>query len=332
MKLLLLILLFCFLTAVFTVVIRLKTIANKKIKNDINKIITVMQRIRYGDISIKLDNLNDKELEKSINRLIETINDREMMIKEYQTTLSNKNISLEAIIKQEKQLQMFKEEFAATLTHDMKVPVIAELNSINYLLDGRFGTINEKQTEILKLMRNSNLELKDLIENMLETYKLEQKELVLDLKEHNFNNFIEEIIKEMTPIVISSEHIIETEMEETNNLTIPFDEMQLRRVIKNLIQNALSYSPNKSTIYIRTYISMDCVKFVISNHGGNISKEDLENIFKKYYSAYSKFKKSGTGLGLYLAQKIILAHNGNISIEPEKDGLTSFIMTLPIKN
>ena len=96
-------------------------------------------------------------------------------LKEYQSTLSNKNLSLEEILKHEKQLQIFKEEFAATLTHDMKVPVIAELNSLNYLLDGRFGELNDKQTEILKLMKSSNQELKDLIENMLETYRLEQK-------------------------------------------------------------------------------------------------------------------------------------------------------------
>ena len=105
------------------------------------------------------------------------------MIKEYQSVLSKKNLSLEQILQQEKQLQIFKEEFAATLTHDMKVPVIAELNSLNYLLEGRFGNLNEKQIQVLNLMKTSNQELKDLIENMLETYKLEQKTIVLNKKE-----------------------------------------------------------------------------------------------------------------------------------------------------
>ena len=298
--------------------------------NDLKKVLQLSKRVRYGDINIRIENLNNKDLETSINRLIETINDREMMIKEYQTTLSNKNISLEQIIKQEKQLQLFKEEFAATLTHDMKVPVIAELNSLEYLLSGRFGVLNEQQTEILKLMKSSNNELKNLIENMLETYKLEQKELIINKQEHKINEFITETVKEMEPIINTSGHSYNIDINETNDIKANFDEIQLKRVIKNLIQNAVLYSPNKSQIEMKTYISIDCLKFIITNPGENISNEDLEKIFKKYYSRPSKFKKAGTGLGLYLAQKIVLAHDGKIEADTSKKGFTSFILTLPL--
>lgn len=330
MKYLIIALILIILLVVSNLFLILSFIRYKKMIEDRNKIIKAFNRIRYGDINIKVEALNDKELESVINRLIETIYDRELMIKEYQTTLSNKNLSLQEIIKQEKQLQIFKEEFAATLTHDMKVPVIAEINSLQYLLSGRFGDLNEKQTEILKLMQSSNSELKDLIENMLETYRLEQKELTLDKEKHNFNAFIDEIIKEMRPIINTTGHTINAETEETKEIIANFDEMQLKRVIKNLIQNAASYSPNKTVIEIKTYIAIDCIKFSITNQGGNISKEDLENIFKKYYSAHTKFKKAGTGLGLYLAQKIMLAHNGKIEVDSSKNGFTTFILTIPI--
>ncbi len=304
---------------------------NKTIR-DVNKISLAIKRVRYGDIYIRVKNLNNKEFETAANRLFETIYDREMMIKEYQTTLAKKNLSLEKIIKQEKQLQLFKEEFAATLTHDMKVPVIAELNSINYLLEGRFGELNEKQSEILNLMKTSNNDLKELIENMLEIYKLEQKDLNLNITEQNFNDFINTVIAEMTPIINTSEHIITSDTEETKEIFIEFDKMQLKRVIKNLIQNALSYSPNKSEITIKTYISMDCIKFVISNQSIGMSKEDLSKIFNKYYSLHSKYKSSGTGLGLYLSQQIAIAHNGKIEADCSEDGLTSFTLTLPLKH
>lgn len=303
-----------------------------KIENDINRLSLAIKRVRYGDISIRVNNLNNKELETALNRLIETIYDREMMIKEYQITLSKKNLSLEEIIKQEKQLQMFKEEFAATLTHDMKVPVIAELNSINYLLEGRFGNLNEKQSQILNLMKTSNNELKSLIETMLEVYRLEQKELKLNVTEQNFNDFLENTLIEMLPIVNANEHNIHCETEETKNIILPFDEMQLKRVIKNLIQNAVDYSPNKSKIEIKTYIVMNCIKFTISNQGIKLTKEDLTQIFNKYYSLHSKFKKTGSGLGLYLSQQIALAHNGKIDASCDDNGITSFILTLPLKN
>ena len=180
-----------FITIFFTVfslfmcivsVILIKRCVNlaKKIKiiqSDTGKILVALKRVRYGDINVRLENLQNSELENVANRLFETIADREMMIKEYQATLSKKNLSLEEVLTQEKQLRRYKEEVVATLTHDMKVPVVAELNSINFLLEGRFGELTEKQKQALNLMKTSNQELKDLIENILETFRLEQKKL-----------------------------------------------------------------------------------------------------------------------------------------------------------
>lgn len=302
------------------------------LKNDVLSITKAVQRVRYGDINVRVKNLHNQKLETVTNRLIETMYDREMMIKEYQSTLSQKNIKLEEMISNEKQLQALKEEFAATLAHDMKVPVIAELNSIEYLLDSRFGAINEKQSEVLNLMKISNQELKELIDNMLETYRLDQKELKLNIKSHNFNEFIIRIIKEMYPIAYNTAHSIIYSIEETNGINIDFDDFQMKRIIKNLIQNAISFSPNASEIKIITYVEKNLIKFVISNIGNNISKDDLDLIFHKYYSGHSKFRKAGTGLGLYLSQQIALAHNGNIDVDNSKTGVTSFILSLPLNH
>ncbi len=302
----------------------------KKLNLDVARIAIAIKRVRYGDFNVRLDKLNNKNLQSTINSLIESMYDREMMIKEYQATLSNKNLSLEEILKQEKQLQMFKEEFAATLTHDMKVPVIAELNSLNYLLEGRFGELNQKQIEILKLMKSSNQELKDLIENMLETYRLEQKKLDLNITENNFNDFILSVIREMEPIAFNTKHSISAFVDDTKNVVAKFDNFQLRRVVKNLIQNAISFSQNESEIKLSTQKNVDEIKLFVINKGVGISPEDLDMIFHKYYSGQSKFRKAGTGLGLYLSQQIVLAHEGKIEVDCSKEGYTIFVLTLKI--
>lgn len=301
----------------------------KKYASDINKISIAVKHLRYGDINIRVKDFNNKKLEISLNRLFETISDREGMIREYQATLSDKNMSLEEIIKQEKQLQQFKEEFIATLTHDMKVPVIAELNSIDYFLEKRFGSINDKQFEVLNLMKNSNLELKELIENMLEVYKLEQKELKLNIESHEFNSFLNSVINEMNPIASATNHKIVINLDKTNTLNVDFDYFQLKRVIKNLIQNAISFSPNASEVIIKTDKVKNNITISVANKGNNISKEDLNMIFNKYYTGSSKFRKAGTGLGLYISRQIVLAHNGSVSVENNEQG-TTFIITLPL--
>ncbi len=313
--------------------LRYKKLLNKylKTKSDVSRILIAVKRARYGDITYRVDKLNNEELELYINRLLETIYDREMMIKEYQLTLSNKNLSLEEIIKNENKLKQFKEEFAATLTHDLKVPVVAELNSINFLLEGRFGEINNKQKEILNLMKSSNEEQKELIENILETYKLEQHGLKLNFSLVNLNDFLLSIHREMQPIAIKSFHKIVLNIEKTKDFEIKTDKFQLKRVIKNLVQNALSFAVNSSEIEIKTNLSDNILSVAISNAGESISADEINLIFDKYYSGQNKFRKIGTGLGLYISKQIVLAHKCELEAVC-KNGYTTFLLKLPITN
>ena len=321
------------ISIVFFVLVKKYADLLKKIKisqSDTNKLLVALKRVRYGDINVRLENMQNSELENAANRLFETISDREMMIKEYQSTLSKKNLSLEEVLTQEKQLRRYKEEVVATLTHDMKVPVVAELNSINFLLEGRFGQLTEKQKQALNLMKTSNQELKDLIENILETFRLEQKKLELNIQKHDFNKFVSSSIEEMNPILLKSNHVIEFEPDKTDNLNIYFDDFQIKRIVKNLIQNALTFSPSGSEIFVKTFVRDGFIKLTVTNKGSGISGDDLEKIFNKYYSGQSKYRKTGTGLGLFLSNKIALAHNGKLEVDCSVSGYTTFILSLPI--
>ena len=330
---------FIFVSAFFLVLIffvltffKYKKLQKKyvQVKNDTSKLLIAFKRLRYGDVNVRVDNLSNNELENVANRLFETIADREMMIKEYQQTLSSKNLSLEEIIRNEKQLQQLKEDSIATLTHDMKVPIVAELNSINFLLEGRFGNLNEKQIKALELMKSSNQELKDLIDSILEAFRLEQSGLKLNKKKQNLNSYLNSVIEEMQPILQKTNHKIVFSVQSTENLLIDFDDFQIKRVIKNLLQNAISFSPVCEEIYLLTSICNDCFRISIINKGIGISEDELKLIFNKYYSGHSKFRKAGTGLGLFISQQIVSAHGGQLSVET-KDDETKFILSLPIK-
>lgn len=300
-----------------------------EVKNDTSKMLIAFKRLRYGDVHVRVDNLYNVELGNVANRLFETISDREMMIKEYQQTLSSKNLSLEEIIRNEKQLQQLKEDSIATLTHDMKVPIVAELNSINFLLEGRFGELNQKQIKALELMKSSNQELKDLIESILEAFRLEQGGVNLNKKKLNLNSYLESIIDEMQPILLKSNHKIVLCVNNTENLLIEFDDFQIKRVIKNLLQNAISFSPVSEEINLVTSICSDFLHISVINKGIGISEDELKLIFNKYYSGHSKFRKAGTGLGLFISQQIALAHGGSLQVKTEENE-TNFTLSLPI--
>ncbi len=230
-------------------------------------------------------------------------------------------------ITNQKEMDRLKEDFVATLTHDLKVPIIAESNILDFLLEEKFGPITNKQQEAIKNIQVSNQELIELVQILLETYKVKDTGAVLYFEEFEINPFLKDIVQEMTPIAEKSD--IKIKYKEYENIIINADKLQLKRVIKNLIQNAISHSESSKNIDINVVKTKDEICISIKDYGKGISKEDLEMVFKKYYSTAKRFRKIGTGLGLYLAQQIVKSHGGEITVQSEDGKYTEFSIHLP---
>ena len=114
-----------------------------------------------------------------------------------------------------------------------------------------------------------------------------------------------------------------------NDFKIDVDYIQFKRVIKNLISNAISYGKSDTNIDIGAKDKSDCSIITVKDYGKGISKEDIDKVFNKYYSAHKKFRKIGTGLGLYLSKKLINAHGGDLTVESREGEYTEFIIKLP---
>ena len=105
--------------------------------------------------------------------------------------------------------------------------------------------------------------------------------------------------------------------------------MQLERVIKNLISNAISHSNTKKDIDIETGEISGYITISVIDYGQGIPEDEQKLIFNKYYSAAKKFRKIGTGLGLYLSQQIIKSHGGEITVDSKENVRTEFCIKLP---
>lgn len=229
-------------------------------------------------------------------------------------------------ITDQKDLESLKEDFVATLTHDLKVPIIAETNMIELFLNENFGPISEKQKTALKNMQVSNKELLELVQTVLDTYKIGK--LTLYRENIMLKGFIEEIIEEMKPIATKNKNTLDFILQ--RDIWVYADKFQLKRVIKNLIQNAIAYGRSKTPIEIRIGEIPNYIIIKVKDHGEGISKENIDRIFNKYYSAAMKFRKIGTGLGLYLALQIVKAHNGDLTVESQEGEFTEFCIKIPV--
>ena len=209
----------------------------------------------------------------------------------------NRFVLLIKDVTNEREIETLKEDFVATLTHDLKVPIVAEANIVEFLLEGKFGEITEKQKVALQNMQVSNKELIDLVQILLETYKIKEHGIKLLKETIVLDPFIEGIVAEMQPIANKSGITINFNPERA--LTVNADPIQLNRVIKNLISNAISHSNTKECIDVKTGEQKGFITISVIDYGQGISQEEIKMIFNKYYSAAKKFRKIGTGLGLY---------------------------------
>lgn len=267
--------------------------------------------------------LNNEEI------IIPTKRSSNFMASSVELNLGDKKERYMVIIKNitdQKDLESIKEDFVATLTHDLKVPIIAETNMIELFLNENFGPISEKQKLALKNMQTSNKELLELVQTVLETYKIGK--ITLYKENIMLKSFIEEVIEEMNPIAQKNKNTLEFILQ--RDIWVFADRFQLKRVVKNLIQNAISYGKPKTPIEIRIGEIPNYIFIKVKDHGDGISKENIDRIFNKYYSAAKKFRKIGTGLGLYLALQITKAHNGDLTVESEEGEFTEFCIKLPV--
>ena len=223
--------------------------------------------------------------------------------------------------------ETLKEDFVATLTHDLKVPIGAEANILDFLIEGKFGEINDKQKVALMNMKISNKELIDLVQIVLETYKIKEKGIKLSKENIKLNGFISEIVN--TTNAISSMSGIKVNFNPERDIKVTADPMQLERVIKNLINNAIAHSNTKKDIDIKTGEIPGFITISVIDYGQGVPPQEIKLIFNKYYSAAKKFRKIGTGLGLYLSQQVIRAHGGEITVDSEENVRTEFCIKIP---
>ena len=213
----------------------------------------------------------------------------------------------------EQNIEKTKNDFIETLTHDLRTPTITQIKALDMLLDGYFGNLTEEQLELTKQIKDSCLYMNDLIFTILDTYVTEKGQIKLVPSNLNISNLVREITQELKWLSHEKNKTLFINIDNASNF-ICADRLQLKRVIFNLISNAIKYSENDSVIDIIVKdIDKDTIDFQVKNKSKFLKKADLINIFDKYKSkANSKISKISTGLGLYLAKQIIEKHNGEI--------------------
>ena len=225
-----------------------------------------------------------------------------------------------------------KENFIATLSHDLKTPALSQIKSIQLLLEEHLGALNTEQKNLLNATLNSCKYMKEMILTILATYKFKSGTVILNHQDFNVLNLVKECKDEIISLAKEKGLTIKITSESDNN-NICADRIQIKRVILNLLSNAISYAYKNSEIKINIINDRGYFRFYIENAGSYIEDEILKQLFKRYSSFALKYKKASVGLGLYLSRKIIEAHLGAIKAESfiENKNIFSFYIPSNVK-
>lgn len=232
-------------------------------------------------------------------------------------------------IRVQKEMEKLRDDFIATLTHDLRTPLLAAIQTLKFFLDGSLGPLEEKQKVLLSTMQKSNEDLLGLVNALLEVYKYEAGKL--DLCKTNFllKDLVNQCFNELKPLAEKKNIEFNLNFNSEDGLAINADRGEIRRVITNLCGNAINYTNLDGKIDIEVREQEGDVIFSVTDNGNGIPAEDIPSLFKRFSQGTSKKRSTGTGLGLYLSRQIIEAHGGKIWLESKvnKGSEFSFLLT-----
>lgn len=227
-------------------------------------------------------------------------------------------------IDKEKETEAIKESFIATLAHDLKSPTFAQINILNLLANEEFGPLTSQQKEMIALTKNSCKYLADLINTILDTYKFDNGKINLKLENIDIIELITNICKELERLAeAKKQNIIFSH--KAQNCYVTVDKLQLKRVISNILSNAIQYGFAGTNIHVELKHCNNTLEFAIKNKSKKITNKELSTIFDRFNStSMSHFNSASTGLGLYLTKQIIEMHKGEVFANSADDGICTF--------
>ncbi|MCP4361015.1 MAG: cyclic nucleotide-binding domain-containing protein [Chloroflexi bacterium] len=228
-------------------------------------------------------------------------------------------------------LQQVRQETSDLIVHDLRSPLnnmYSVLNMLELVLPEGVLAANRELLDIAKLAYSR---MQDLVDSLLDVSKLESDELMLDIGPASIKQLVDEVVA-MASFSIDQRSIMFQTHFSPNIPLVMVDEDRIRRVLTNLIDNAVKFTPHNGRIQVDVTAMAHQVSISIADSGPGIPSADRQRIFERFaqIERVGMRRTRGFGLGLAFCRLAIEAHGGEIWVEPGEDGIGSrFLVTLP---
>ncbi|MDA8242993.1 MAG: ATP-binding protein [Elusimicrobia bacterium] len=220
----------------------------------------------------------------------------------------------------ERQIQKMKEEFFHSVAHDLRAPLLTMQGYIK-LLEKEFPP-EARQAGYVRNVKDSSDRLFKLLENILDISRMEAGQLKPDMRKVDAAAFLSAAAEGFRAVF--EEKGVELAVDASAKAEFMGDDSLLRRVLENLLSNALKFTPKGGKVSAAVRKDGDDIVFSVSDTGPGIPEDQLEAVFEKYKQLKSGEESHGFGLGLAIARKIVELHGGRIWAEAGPGGVFSF--------
>jgi PAS domain S-box-containing protein len=267
--------------------------------------------VRY--IAIRYEISDRKRVEAELRQLNEEMEQR---VHERTVELQAANLSLQEMLARLQESDQLRNTFVSTLTHDLRTPLVAQERALELFLDNR-DVLSPRLAELANRLVSSNAGLLAMVNMLLETYQYESDTIQLHWASLSLRDLVIQCMGEVAALADARGIHLGHDIPVTFP-AIPGDAYQLKRVLMNLLGNALENIPSGSQIRISATEETDCIWLTLEDTGPGIAPDDLPHLFERYYTGkQGRLKKIGTGLGLYICRMIMEQHHGAIAVESQ---------------
>jgi len=228
------------------------------------------------------------------------------------------------------EVDRIKSDFFSHMSHELRTPLTSIKEGTSMLLEGLGGEVTERQDHILRIIVQESNRMIGLVNALLDISKMEAGMTKYQFETIDLSVVAKESVEVLTPLAEAKDITIDNKI--TADFLVKADPERIHQVFRNLVGNAVKFTPEKGRIIIDAMVQDGAVQVVVHDTGVGIKEENLERIFHKFQQIITEkdHKTKGTGLGLATVKQIILAHGGKVWAKSRIEKGSTFYFTLPL--
>lgn len=247
--------------------------------------------------------------------------------------VKDRTLHLQNSIQELKKTNNYKSQFLANISHELCTPLNSIIGFASLLQDEIQGELNEKQHNYVSVIMNSSRHLLNLINDVLNVIKLENRVEKLSVREISVTKLLQTTIESVDPMLQDKNQTLILDISPDNqDLHTHWDEQKIRQVLLNLLSNAIKFTPEGGQIRV-CFRRLNTGEYAFNVIDNGIGVEDAlkEKVFLAFEQADSSYTRShqGAGLGLAISRHLVELHGGKIWIEDNPEGGTNVCIVLP---